>query len=103
MNVEHKARVSEAYKLEYRASTIAQSLITFQYLPRPCQHNRISSRLNIMDSPTEKNDAATAKKTDEEEKAGRRTSMKASKAGRRSSMQAAEAIEDELEKIMNGG
>lgn len=47
----------------------------------------------IMDSPNKKNDASTAKKTEEEEKQARR----------RTSMEAAKLIEDEYEKIMNGG
>jgi hypothetical protein len=44
-----------------------------------------------MDDPNKKTDASTAKKTEEEEKVGRRTSIEAAK-----------AIEDEYEKIMNG-
>jgi hypothetical protein len=44
-----------------------------------------------MDDPNKKIGVSTAKKTEEEEKTGRRTSMEAAK-----------AIEDEYEKIMNG-
>jgi hypothetical protein len=46
-----------------------------------------------MDNPNKKNDASTAKKTEEEEKSSIR----------RTSMESAKAIEDEYEKIMNGG